>query len=162
MELKKLIETTINEYLNEYLNEEIDVSNSLPYEEFDNIENSKWRKMEHNGNYNGAIKYMMNYYINNKENLLNYQIGAIFWHIGQIYATDNNYKNAIEWMSKPEVSDSIEPNYQKGTISFLKNDLKKLQFFYNKLIKNDPTDGSGRDILKKLINNFGLPYKEVY
>ena len=65
-------------------------------------------------------------------------------------------------MSKTEVSDSIEPNYQKGTISFLKNDLKKLQIFHNKLIKNDPSGGSGRDILKKFINNFGQPYKEVY
>ena len=68
MELKKLIENTIDEYLNE----EIDVSKSLSYEEFDSIENSKWRKMAHIGDYNGAIKYMMNYLNNNKQNLLNY------------------------------------------------------------------------------------------
>ena len=60
------------------------------------------------------------------------------------------------------VSDSIEPNYQKGTISYLNGDFKQLQKYYNILVKNDPTRGSGRDILKNFTDNFDKPYKETY
>ena len=144
------------------IKEEIENYNNLiSYEKFDDIKSSEWRKLAQNGRYNDAITYMLNY-LNNKEDLENHQIGGILWHIGQLYAFAGDYKNSILYMSKPEVSNSIEPNYQQGTISFLKGDLKNLKVFYEKLVKNDPTGGSGRDILMNLIKYFGKTYKEIY
>ena len=156
------IRQMINKVKNFKLNESVNDVNSLSYEDFDDINSSEWRKLAHKGNYKDAINYMLNYLTTNKENLENYQIGGILWHIGQLYAFDGDYKNAINYMSKQEVSDSIEPNYQKGTISFLSNDLDNLKKFYNELVNNDPSGGSGRDILKSFITNFGEMYKNVY
>lgn len=135
---------------------------NVTYKEFDDINNSVWRKLAHSGNYSDAINYMKNYLNNNKAKLENYQIGAISWHVGQLYAFNDDYRNAIKFMSMKNVSDTIEPNYQKGTISYLRRDLNGLQKYYNVLVKNDSTGESDKDILKNFIDNFDKPYKETY
>ena len=98
----------------------------ISYEEFDDLKNSVWRNMADKGDYDGAIRYMKNYLKVNLNNLENYQIGAIYWHIGQLYALNDNYDMAIKFMSQTEVSSSIDDNYKLGTICFLK---KKLSYY---------------------------------
>jgi len=158
-DLKQFIKTTIREFLNE--NSSI-YDYNISYDEFDDINKSVWRKLVHSGQEKEAIKYMLSYLNSNKSELEDYQIGAILWHIGQLYAFINDYDNAVKYMSKNNVRDSIEPNYQMGTIAFLKNDIDSLKRYYKILLKNDPTGGSGRDILKRLIDGFNKPYNQVY
>ncbi len=158
-DIKQIIKKTIREFSNE---NDLKYDFNISYEEFDDINNSVWRNLAHSHRYNDAIIYMKTYLNNNKYNLEDYQIGAILWHIGQLYAFNDDYKNAIKFMSMKNVYDSIEPNYLKGTISYLNGDLEQLQKYYNILVKNDPTGGSGRDILKNFIDNFDRPYKEIY
>ena len=158
-DLKQFIKTTIREFLNENSS---NYDYNISYEEFDGINNSVWRKLAHNGQEKKAIEYMINYLNANKSNLEKYQIGGILWHIGQLYAFINDYDNAIKYMSNNNVQDSIETNYQMGTIAFLKKDYNKLKKYYNILLKNDPTGGSGRDILKRFIDGFNKPYNQVY
>ena len=158
-DLKQFIKTTIREFLNENIsNYNYDIS----YSEFDDINKSVWRKLSHSRQEKEAIKYMLSYLNINKSKLEDYQVGGILWHIGQLYAFINDYDNAIKYMSKNNVRDSIEPNYQMGTIAFLKKDINELIKYYNILLKNDPTGGSGRDILKGFIDGFNKPYNQVY
>jgi hypothetical protein len=49
-----------------------------------------------------------------------------------------------------------------GTIAFLRGDIDSLKGYYYSLLKNDPTGGSGRDILKSFIDGFNKPYNQVY
>lgn len=132
----------------------------ISYEEFDDLKNSVWRNMADKGDYDGAIRYMKNYLKVNLNNLENYQIGAIYWHIGQLYALNDNYDMAIKFMSQTEVSSSIDDNYKLGTICFLKKKLSCLKRCYNNLKINDPS--VSKDILKNFILNFDKSYKEVY
>jgi tetratricopeptide (TPR) repeat protein len=158
-DLKQFIKTTIREFLNENSS---NYDYNISYEEFDGIDNSVWRKLAHSGQEKKAIEYMINYLNVNKSNLEKYQIGGILWHIGQLYAFINDYDNAIKYMSNNSVRDSIETNYQMGTIAFLKNDYNELKKYYNVLLKSDPTGGSGRDILKRFIDGFNKTYNQVY
>lgn len=157
--LKQFIKTTIREFLNE--NSSI-YDYNISYDEFDDINKSVWRKLAHSGQEKEAIKYMLSYLNTNKSKLEDYQIGGILWHIGQLYAFINDYDNAVKYMSKNNVRDTIELNYQMGTIAFLKNDVDSLKRHYGILLKNDPTGGSGRDILKSFIDGFNKPYNQVY
>ena len=156
--LKEFIKINVHKFLNESLSDQYNIS----YKEFDDLDKSVWRKLANSGQEKKAIEYMLNYLKINKPRLKNFQIGAILWHIGQLYAFINDYYNAIRYMSKSNVKYSIEPNYQKGTIAFLKKDINLLKKYYNILLKNDPTRGSGRDILKRFIDNFNKPYSQVY
>ena len=105
---------------------------------------------------------MLDYLHNNESELEGWQIGGILWHIGQIYAIDNDYDNAIKFMGMKPVENSIEPNYQMGTIAFLKKDFDLLKQYYENLVEYDPTGGSGRNILKRFLDNFDLSYKKTY
>jgi tetratricopeptide (TPR) repeat protein len=158
-DLEQFIKRTIREFSNE--NPSI-YDYNISYDEFDDIDKSVWRKLAHSNQEKKAINYMINYLNINKSNLEDYQIGTILWHIGQLYAFINDYDNAIKYMSKNNVRDSIEPNYQMGTIAFLRGDIDSLKGYYYSLLKNDPTGGSGRDILKSFIDGFNKPYNQVY
>lgn len=139
-----------------------DFLEKIPYEEFDDLDTGVWRKLAEQQREEEAIDYMKKYLSSNKSDLEDYQIGAILWHIGQLYAFVEDYKNAVKYMSMGKVSSSIEPNYQMGTISFLKRDLESLKKFHKKLVKHDPAGGSGRDMLSNFIDNFDKNYKQVY
>jgi tetratricopeptide (TPR) repeat protein len=135
---------------------------NISYEEFDELKNSIWRKLANKKQEKKAITYMLKYLNYNRLKLEDRQIGLILWHVGQLYAMIDDYKNAIKYMSMNEIKSSIEPNYQNGTIAFLKKDFDQLKMYYNKLLDYDPTGGSGKDILKKFIDHFNKPYYEVY
>lgn len=157
--LRQFIKITIREFLNEA---SPNYDYNIDYDIFDDVDNSVWRKLANKGSERDAINYMNTYLKTNKNKLKKNQIGAILWHIGQLYAFINDYNNAIRYMSQQYVQYSIEPNYQLGTIAFLKKDLIALKKYYTILQKKDPTGGSGKNILKRLIAGFGKPYSQVY
>lgn len=125
------------------------------FEEFDNPSTSEWRKYGHNGQYKKAISIMLNFIKENLNKIDDYQLGGIYWHIGQMYAFDDNYNRAIYFMKK--CGDAIEEEYKNGTIAFLKGDLNVLK----KSISN-MEDGTNKDILSSFLNSPTSKYKDIY
>lgn len=134
----------------------------IPFKEFDDINNSYWRKLGNKGDYDGATNHMVNYLKHNLTKLKDWEIGGVMWHIGQMKAFQGSYDEAIKFMSNKKVLDSIEPNYQLGTISYLKKDRKNLLKYYENIVKLFGKDDANSKILKNLIDNFDKPYKDIY
>lgn len=93
---------------------------------------------------------------------------AIFWHIGQLYAYNNEYNYAIEYMKKStsfldQLFDREWRLYYKGTIAFLKKDMKNLKNYNDKLWnKHSEYYYFNACKLKALYDNFDKSYKLAY
>ena len=78
------------------------------------------------------------------------------WHLGQLYAMENNIGKAIENMKKSIGTEDQQWNdYVNATIAFLKNDREEFEKHANKENYNGKT-------IEKLRNGFGKSYKEAY
>jgi hypothetical protein len=78
------------------------------------------------------------------------------WHLGQLYAMENNINKAIEHMRKSIGQDDPEWNdYVNATVMFLKKDREGFEKYANKENYNKKT-------IEKLKNNFDKTYEEAY
>ncbi len=90
------------------------------------------------------------------------------WHLGQLYATNNEYEKAIHEMIKtlrPLDGTQDELNrswnyYVHGTIAFLKGEQDKLDLYIDSLVKSPVSMNS--DVLLRLRSNIDKPYKKAY
>jgi tetratricopeptide (TPR) repeat protein len=151
---KKDLLRIIYESKNDFIN--------LTYEDFDYSKNSPWRKLDNNGDHKGAIRILKIYLKHNKDKLEYYQIGAILWHIGQIYGYLDDYKNAIKYISSKYTKLSIPLNYRNATIAFFKGDLDTIKKLYRKSLKDKSEDPMNLRLIKNFINYFGEKYSTAY
>lgn len=128
-------------------------------------QNIEWRELRDEGRYSDAIECLRND-LNAVEN--SKQKHAIYWHIGQMYAFKNDYDSAVTFIKKSTsflsyLFDSQFYWYYRGTMAFLKRDKKKLHKYYLKLwpYKNGYYRKNAL-MLKKLFDDFGKPYSEIY
>ena len=90
------------------------------------------------------------------------------WHLGQLYATNNEYEKAIQEMIKtlrPIDGTQDELNrswnfYVIGTIAFLKNDGNTLSRYADSLANNPVS--MNIEVLRRLEKNIGKSYKNSY
>lgn len=122
-----------------------------------------WRKLSQNGNFVDAASELL--YLTLSDSTRNRH--ADFWHIGQIYAQDNQYQKAIFYLKKSmkdhtEMDDKQYWWYYKGTLAFLQKDKERLEKF-SKLLGENHTNyySNNAKVLKSLLNNFDKPYFEA-
>jgi len=126
--------------------------------------NELWRELADNGKYQEAIKILLDTIQTSKQKNKN----VTYWHIGQLYAFNNEYTSAIEYMKKStsfldKVFDREWRLYYNGTIAFLKKDKKKLKNYNDKLWKKHSDYYYFNACkLKVLYENFDKPYKLAY
>lgn len=92
----------------------------------------------------------------------------LIWHLGQLYATNNEYEKAIQEMIKtlrPIDGTQDELNrswnfYVLGTIAFLKNDGNTLSRYADSLANNPVS--MNIEVLRRLEKNIGKSYKNSY
>lgn len=117
-----------------------------------------WRELADSGRYNEAIKILLD----SADICKNSK--SIYWHIGQLYACNNDYDLAIKYMKKSssffdKLFDKEWRLYFNGTLAFLNRDKKKLNFYYQKLWKkHSEYYYSNAFLLKTLNENFDLNY----
>jgi hypothetical protein len=122
-----------------------------------------WRLLSEEGKYKDAIKVILDSLNANKTR----NKSADYWHIGQLYAFDNDYKTAIVYIKKSSgffnrLFDREWRFYYKGTIAFLKRDKKKLKTYNTKLWeKHSEYYHKNACTLNNLYENFEKPYKEA-
>ncbi|MCK9498806.1 MAG: hypothetical protein M0Q45_04795 [Bacteroidales bacterium] len=93
---------------------------------------------------------------------------SIYWHIGQVYAYDNDYQTAIKYLKKSSDIFSLTFDrdwrlYYKGTIAFLKRDKNKLEKIGTKLCaKHSAYYYRNVCVVKSLNENFDDTYKNAY
>jgi len=124
----------------------------------------KWEELANKGKYKDAIDELVNYInINPKKNK-----HRDYWHLGQLYAFDDNYHKALKYFRKStnifdKLADREWKLYYKGTIAFLKRDKDKLKRTIDKLLKMHSLyykENANR--LKALYDNFEKTYLEAY
>ncbi len=122
-----------------------------------------WRVLSDKGKYKEAIKVIFDSLQANKKR----NKSADYWHIGQLYAFDNDYKTAIVYIKKSsgcfsKIFDREWRLYYKGTIAFLKRNKKKLKKYNTKLLKkHSEYYYKNAFTLTNLYENFDKTYKEV-
>lgn len=122
-----------------------------------------WRLLSNEGKYKDAIKLLLDSLQANKTK----NKSADYWHIGQLYAFDNDYKNAIFYIKKSSgffdrLFDREWRLYYKGTIAFLKKDKEKLKTYNTKLwIKHSEYYYKNACTLNNLYENFEKTYSEA-
>jgi tetratricopeptide (TPR) repeat protein len=90
------------------------------------------------------------------------------WHLGQLYATNNEHEKAIQEMIKTlrpldGTQDDLNRSwnfYVMGSISFLRNDQQALSLYRDSL-RNNPVSMNS-EVLQRLLSNFGKSYKNAY
>ncbi len=123
-----------------------------------------WRELADSGKYHDAIKILLDSIQTSKHKNKN----GTYWHIGQLYAYNNEYDFAIEYMKKStsffdQLFDREWRLYYKGTIAFLKKDKEKLKKYNDKLWnKHSAYYYFNACKLKALHDNFDKPYKLAY
>ena len=91
-----------------------------------------------------------------------------YWHLGQMYACDNDYATAIIYLKKStnmggRLMDREWRLYYKGTLAFLKKDKMKLKTCHTRLWgKHSSYYEKNACALKGLYENFDKPYREAY
>ena len=93
---------------------------------------------------------------------------ADYWHIGQVYAFDNQYKKAVFYIresmkGKSENDDEQFWWYYKGILAFLQKNKNELKKYYDLLEKNHTNYYSNNaKVLKRLFENFEEPYSQAF
>lgn len=123
-----------------------------------------WRDLADSGRYNDAINNLLDSIkkIKKKDNKKNY------WHLGQLYACNNENDIAIEYIKKStsffdKILDREWRLYCNGTIAFLKKRQRRLNLC-NKKLWNKHSDYYYFNAcrLKALYENFEKPYRVAY
>lgn len=142
---------------------------SMTYNDFDQTKNG-WRKYADLGCYHQTGLIIDKYIDKNKSILADWQVIAITWHSGQMYAFNNEYV-----IAKKRFENSINPNesndspilwndYVYATLAFLDNDLSKLKLYRDKIANGPEFNGkkTNLDVIDNLIKYFGEPYSKAY
>jgi len=146
--------TKISEYITESNLDIRHFLNMTPFE-FDQSENG-WRSLENEND----IFFIIDLYLKKHPN--NELSNIMFFHQGQSYAVNNDYKNAIINMEKSlENNDKDWNSYVILTIYFLKQNFKLFIDNYKKLYKNISFDNN-KKIINNMKQNFNLSYIDVY
>lgn len=124
----------------------------------------KWENLSQDGKYEEAIaelRKQMNFEDNKSKH-------KDYWHLGQLYAFNNDYDSAICYFKKSAnmfdlLFDKFWRYYYKGTIAFLQRDKTKLNKYNCKMQKKKSAyyEGSA-NTLKSLFENFEKEYFEAY
>jgi len=82
-----------------------------------------WRELADSGRYHEAINILMDSIQKGKQK----NKKSSYWHVGQLYACNNEYELAIEYLKKStsfidQIFDREWRLYYKGTIAFLQRD----------------------------------------
>ena len=123
-----------------------------------------WRKLSNEGKNIEAASELL--YLVMSDSTRNKH--ADYWHIGQIYAMDNQYEKAVFYMHKSmqgitEESDQQFWWYYKGSIAFLESNKEDLESYALLLEENHTTYHSNNSkVLKKMLERFDKPYSEVF
>ena len=90
---------------------------------------------------------------------------GLIWHLGQLYAVNDQYHKAIKEMKKCYRDNSTDARkawnyYVHGTIAFLKNDESELELYIDSLSSH--TETMNIEVLIRLKANIDKPYKDAY
>jgi hypothetical protein len=127
-------------------------------------EKELWRELADSGSYNDAITILLDSIPTSKQK----DKHRNYWHLGQLYACNNEYAIAIEYLKKStgffdKIIDREYRLYYNGTIAFLKKDKQKQKICNDKLWnKHSDYYYSNACRLKALYDNFEKPYKVAY
>jgi len=127
-------------------------------------EKELWRELADSGRYHDAINILLDSIQTSKQKNKN----GTYWHIGQLYASNNEYAFAIKYIKKStsffdKLFDREWRLYYNGTIAFLNKDKKKLKICNDKLWKKHSEYYYFNACkLKALYENFDKPYKLAY
>jgi len=126
--------------------------------------NELWRELADSGRYHEAINILLDSIQKNK--IKNKK--STFWHVGQLYACNNEYELAINYLKKStgfidKIFDREWRLYYNGTIAFLQRDKKKLKAYHDRLWnKHSEYYYCNAFKLKAFYENFEKPYRWVY
>jgi tetratricopeptide (TPR) repeat protein len=124
----------------------------------------QWRELAEEGKFKEAINLLLDTIQEHKH----IDMHSVYWHIGQLYAFDNDYGNAIRYLKKStDIFDKLADRewrlYYKGTIAFLQKDKQKLESCYKRLWnKHSAYNEKNAFVLKGLYENFDKTYREVF
>lgn len=127
------------------------------------LEKEHWRELSEHGKFKEAISELFDTLQHQKH----VNKHSVYWHIGQLYAFDNDYEKAIHYLKKStnifsRTFDREWRLYFNGTIAFLQKDKEKLQKCYDKLWnKHSAYNEKNALVLKGLYDNFDKTYWEV-
>ena len=128
------------------------------------VKQELWRELADSNRYHEAINILLDSIIISRQD----NKKGMYWHVGQLYAYNNEYSFAIEYLKKStncfdRIFDREWRLYYKGTIAFLEKDKKKLKRCNDKLCKKHSAYYSFNSLkLKALYDNFDKPYKLAY
>jgi hypothetical protein len=128
------------------------------------LEKEHWRELSEQGKFKEAISELFDTLQHQKQ----VHKHAVYWHIGQLYAFDNDYDNAIRYLKKSahifdKLADREWRLYFKGTIAFLQKDKEKLKKFCDKLWnKHTGYNEKNALMLKALYENYDKTYREIF
>ena len=141
----------------------------LDYNAFDQTSGHGWRKLADDGRHVEAAE-LVDTYLQQNEDLEDWQRNNLRFHAGQLYAFGNDYPTAI-FRFKASVSAS-EPKespirwnaYVRATLAFLEEDLEQLVNMRDEIAQGPELQGSvpNLDIVDRLIEKFGQPYSIAY
>ena len=141
--------------------------NSVGEEEYDRLMNLSMDDFDqspdgfrkHSADYD-LIKYLIPEYIEFNA-LSKGESRNLHWHLGQMYAINNNSDAAIEEMKQSYVDGSKTWEcYVNGTIAFLQKDKAALMESLEALSQQE--NQMNIEFLEKFVTNFEASYKEAY
>ena len=124
----------------------------------------KWRALADEERYHEAISILLD----SLQNIQKKNKHANYWHIGQLYACNNEYNFAVKYMKKStnfldKLFDREWRLYLNGTLAFLKRNQPKLKVCNDKLLhKHSDYYKFNVCTLNALYENYDKPYKLAY
>jgi hypothetical protein len=124
-----------------------------------------WRSLVRSGQMEHAIHALLSYiqkyvkngkYVSAPQGTKRLDPSVLSWHLGQLFAMQHNYNEAIRWMKRsfnPE--DSQWNDYVMATMAFLKGDQAELSRLAAK-------DNYNKETIDRLASGVGKPYSQVY
>jgi hypothetical protein len=132
---------------------------------FDQTSNGGWRKFGSANNYQAAINSIIKFVKKNGWGNEKNGSHALRWHLFQLYAMAGKMVEAKKVIESVIQKDIWNDYYTRGTLAWLNKDKEALQ----KEIDAAKADtyyvenvGTNIEIMERLLNGIGKPYKEVY
>ncbi len=146
----------------------------MNYNTFDQTDRG-WRSLAYEERFLDAAQLIDRYKDVNRDELMSNEVRLLNFHSGQMYAFADEYIRAVERFEtshKPPypVDETNETKvftspwnaYVDATIAFLEGDLDALLAQREVMNEGVSLEGSNREVVDKLIENFGKPYSEAY
>ncbi len=140
----------------------------MDFESFDQRPGRGWRLFAERGEHLAAAKLIERYLEANKE-LEPYQLVALTFHAGQMYAFAGETEPALrcfeQALLEQEPAGPVRWNaYVKATMAFLRRDRDKLRECRNQIAEGPKLQGKtpNLSVVDALIDNFDQPYCEAY